>query len=206
MKQKEKSLVRGWIFMVQHLDTGYRPLKQYLILGQNLLRRVAKIRQQGEVQVLIPIREMMDFQSLDQAINPGQAREHGGNHHHSPAIGRDAGRIIQAREQAGFHQQRGQPVHQRHGQLAGAKESNKSKEYEFPSLHCQRLGLLHKHERGEQSHCRDTAHIKCQRKTADAALDNRTLGPSHIRHAPQHGVALVYQIEAHMCGSIFVSL
>ena len=86
VKQEEEVLSVGGIFPVQHLDAGPRPLKQHLISRQNLLRRVAEIRQQGEVKVLIPIREMMNLQGLDQAINAFQAREHRGNDHHRAAI------------------------------------------------------------------------------------------------------------------------
>ena len=104
---------------------------------------------QGEVKVRISIREMVNLQCLDEAINAFQTREHRGNDHHRSAIGSDAGGIIQARELAGFHQQRGQPVHHRHGQLAGAQEENKGEQNESPSLHFERLGLLHEPERGE---------------------------------------------------------
>ena len=151
----------------------------------------------------IPIREMMNLQGLDEAINAFQAREHRGNDHHRAAIRRDAGGIIQAREQAGFHQQRGQPVHQRHGQLAGAKEENQGEENEFPSLHFERPGLLHKPERGEQGEHPNPARIKRQRKTVDASFDDRSPGPPHIRHALQHGLAFVDQIEAHVGGPVF---
>ena len=120
-----------------------------MISRQSLLRGVAEIRQQGEVKVRIPIGQMVNLQGLDEAINPCQAREHRGNDHHRAALGSDAGGKIQAREQAGFHQQRGQPVHQRHGQLAGAKQENKGEENEFPSLHFDRLGLAYKPQRGE---------------------------------------------------------
>ena len=149
VKQEKEVLSVGAIFAVQHLDPGPRPLQQHLISRQNLLRCVAEIRQQGEVKVPVPIREVMNLQGLDEAIDALQAREHRGNDHHRAAIGRDAGGIIQAREQAGFHQQRGQPVHQRHGQLTGTKEENQGEDNEFPSLHVERPGLLHKPERGE---------------------------------------------------------
>ena len=176
------------------------------ISRQSLLRRVAEIRQQGEVKVRIPIREMMNLQGLDQAINAFQAREHRGHDHHRAAIGSDAGGKIQAREQAGFHQQRGQPVHQRHGQLAGAKEENQGEQNEFPSLHFERLGLLHEPERGEQGEHPDAARIERQRKTVDASFDDRSPGPPHLRRASQHGLALVDQIEAHMGGPVFAPL
>ena len=44
----------------------------------------------------------------------------------------------------------------------------------------------------------DAADIKRQRKTADASFDDRSLGPPHLHQAPQHGLAFVYQVEAHM--------
>ncbi len=40
-----------------------------LVARQNLLGRVAEIRQQGEVQMLVPVRQMMNLQGLDQAIH-----------------------------------------------------------------------------------------------------------------------------------------
>ena len=63
----------GRIFAVQHLDSGPRPLKQRLVFRQGLLRRVAEIGQQSEVKVRIPIREMMNLQSLDEPIDAFQS-------------------------------------------------------------------------------------------------------------------------------------
>ncbi len=110
--------------MVQHLDAGPRPLQQRFVSGQSLLRRVAEIRQQRKMKVLIPIGEMMDLQSFNETINAFQTVEHGGNDHHRAAIRRDAGGIIQSRERTGFQQERGEPVHQRHGQLTGTNQED----------------------------------------------------------------------------------
>jgi len=131
MKQEKQGGILGRILLVQHLNPGPRSLEQRLISRQDLLRCVAEIRQQSEVKARVSIGEMMNLQCLDETIYSCQARKHRGNDHHCAAIRSNASGKIQAREQAGFDQQRGQPVHQRHGQLAGTKEENRDEESEF---------------------------------------------------------------------------
>ena len=101
------------------------------------------------MKVRISIREMMNLQCPDEAINAFQTREHRGNDHHRAAIRSNAGGIIQARELARSHQQRRQPVHHRHGKLAGTEEKNKGEQKDSPSLHFERLSQLHEPERGD---------------------------------------------------------
>jgi hypothetical protein len=87
VQQEKRSCPADGILAVQHLDSGPRPLQQRLIAGQRLLRRVAEIREQGEVQVRIPIGEMMNLQGLDEPVDALQAGEHRGHDHHRAAIG-----------------------------------------------------------------------------------------------------------------------
>ena len=76
-EEKEIVAARG-IAAVKRFDPGSRPFEQSRVLRQSLRRRVAEIRQQGEMQVLIPIREMMNLQRLEPGFQPFEAGENVG--------------------------------------------------------------------------------------------------------------------------------
>ena len=177
-------------------------MNQCLVARLRFGRRVAEIRQQREVQMLIPVREVMNLQGLDQAIHARHAREHRGHDDHRAAIRRNAGGKIQARKQAGIHQQGGQPVHQRHGQLARAQQKNQREENHFPALHIQRQRLPHKSERGQQRQQTDSAGVKCQRKAVDAALNRGLPRPADFGQPREFGPAFVDQIKTNVGGAI----
>ena len=126
VKQEEPVVVGGLVLAVEHSDSGASPLDQLLIFRQMLRPGVAEIGEQREVQVLVPIGQIMNLQGFDQAIRAGHARQHGGNDHHRAATRRDAVGIVQTREQTGVHQQPTQPVHQRHPELAGCNHETRN--------------------------------------------------------------------------------
>ena len=66
---EKKILTVGNILSIQQLDSNPCPLQQNFISRQNLRRCVAEIRQQCEVKMVIPVREMMNFQSREETIN-----------------------------------------------------------------------------------------------------------------------------------------
>ena len=92
---------------------------------------------------------MMNLQCLDEAVNALQTCEHRRNGHHGAAFRGDAGGIIKAGKQAGLEQEHTEPVHQRHGQLAGAEEENHGEENKLPSLHFEHPRLPPKPEPGK---------------------------------------------------------
>ncbi len=90
VKQEKPAFPVRQIPAVQRLNPRFGPLNQRRIPGQDLLRRIPEIRQQGEVKVLIPVREVVNLQGLDQAVDVVQAREHRGDDHHGAALRSDA--------------------------------------------------------------------------------------------------------------------
>ncbi len=73
MKQEKEILAVGSILSIQQLNANPCSLNQNIITRQNLRRCITEIRQQGEVKMLVPVRQMMNLQSLDQAIHAGHA-------------------------------------------------------------------------------------------------------------------------------------
>ena len=128
---------------------------------------------------------MMNLQSLDQRIDALQTVEDGGNDYHRAALRWYPGGIVQAREQARLHQERGEPVHQRHRQLTHAEQKNEAEKNESPSLHSERLRPVHETECAEHRDQENSAQIKRERKTPNASFDNGTPRPSRTNRALQ---------------------
>jgi len=138
VKQKKEPGSFGGIFAVEHPDPGLGPIQQRLIARHHRLRGVAEIRQQREVDVPVAIREMVNLQGFDQPVHAGRVREHRRDDHHRAALRDDAGGIVEAREQPRLHEQRREPVHRRHGQLAGAEQEDETEENERRSRRLER--------------------------------------------------------------------
>ena len=66
MKQKKDIGAFGLIAAVEGLDSLPDALKQNVILRHDLVGRIAKIRQEREVQMRIAIREIVDLESLEE--------------------------------------------------------------------------------------------------------------------------------------------
>ena len=74
---KEKKQARSpAIFFVQRLDACLRQLQQRPILCQHFFVRIAKIGQQAEIQIAVPIRQKAHFQRLDQVVDVLGIGEH----------------------------------------------------------------------------------------------------------------------------------
>ncbi len=84
--------------------------------------------------MLVPVRQVMNLQTFDQPGDRFGAGQQGGHDHHGLALGRDAGGVIQARQQARFDQKGGKPIHQRDGHLTGTKEEDEREESQLPAL------------------------------------------------------------------------
>ena len=65
VKQKEACATVGLVPRIQICDSLYRQIQQRFILRLHFLGGVSKIRQQGEVHVLVPIRQEPYLQLLD---------------------------------------------------------------------------------------------------------------------------------------------
>jgi len=111
MKQEEGSAFWTRVLPVQLFDSLLGQPQQRFVLRQRFFDGVAKISEQTEVEVVIPICQEADFQCLDQVLDVLSAREHRRNHHQSSNSWGILGKI-HARQRARRRQQRRQPVHQ----------------------------------------------------------------------------------------------
>ena len=200
VEQVEHGLVPGRILGVQPRDAGPCLLQQPVVSRENFRRRIPVVRQQGKVQMRIAVREGVNLQGLEEPDDAFRTREQRGNDHHRAAVRIEAGGVVQARELAGFHEQGGQPVRQRHRQLTGAEEENQGEKNQFPALHVQRLGQPHKTARREQRGARNATRIIRQRKAMDAAFNRRSPGPAHLHRPRQRRPAFPDQKKSHMRG------
>ena len=120
MKQEENIAFGVPVLFIQRFDSLPGQPQERLVLRQGFCVRIAKISQQAEVQVLVPICQEPDFKRLDQTRDVLRAREHSRHHHEGPRFRGNSGGKVQARQWLRRHQQRRQPVHQGDSQLTGA--------------------------------------------------------------------------------------
>ena len=122
VEKEERGARRVPVLVVQLLDPLPGQPQQLPVLRDRFLVRIQEIRQQAEVQVVIPIRQEPDFQGLDQGLDVAGAREHRRDHHQGARFRRDPFGEVHSRQRMRLHQQRGEPVHQRDRQPAGAQQ------------------------------------------------------------------------------------
>ena len=166
MKQEEAIPPRARVPGVQPLDAPARQPQERPVVRERFRRRVTKIRQQAEVQVVVPVRQEPDFQRLDQAFDALRAGQHGRNHHQSARFRRNPSGEIQSRQQVRRHQQRRPPVHQRHRQLACAQQRGDADQAERPILHAADMGLLQQARGDDRRNQGDRAEIELQGEPA----------------------------------------
>ncbi len=82
-------------------------------------RRVAKVRQQAEPQVFIPVGEIVYFQRFHQVADVAMTDEDRRNGHQGAEFGWNTLREIQSRQPVRLDQQRRQPIDESHTQMAG---------------------------------------------------------------------------------------
>ena len=200
-QEKQRRAVSG-ILPVQLFDPLPGPFQQGSVFRSDLGQGITEIRQQGKMKMGVPVGEMMDFQTPDQAVDLIQAGQHGGHHHHGPVLGRNAFRKIQAGQPVRFYQQGAQPVHQGHRQLAGADQENEGKTNVHPGSPLHRPRLMQKSNRCNEGDHPDPARIKRQGVGLDAPVDQGVPQPSGLHRLLQHGLPFVDQIVSHVGGPV----
>ena len=97
-------------------------LKQRGVLRHMLFRCVGEISQQGEVQVLILIRQRNHLQPIQEPTDAVWGQQQGGDDHDRGQFIRDTGGEIEARQHPGRQQARNGAVHQLDGEGVGRQE------------------------------------------------------------------------------------
>ena len=151
------------VFLVQLGNSGLGQRQQRRICNERFLRRIAKIGQQGKIQTGIAISQKPDFQRLDQILNACSAGQHGWHHHQRLERRRNAGGKIHARQRFGRHQQCGQPINQRHRQLAARQHSQQRYRQPCPLRHGKHRRQRQKTTREDGRDQPDGAEINQQR-------------------------------------------
>ncbi len=126
MEEEEGAAVSVPVLLVQLLDLLPREPEERLVLRKRLLARVREVRQQAEVQMLVPIRQEPDLQRLDQILDVLRARDHRRDHDERARFRGNPRGEVHSRQQVRPGEQRGQPVHQGDRQLARAQQGEDS--------------------------------------------------------------------------------
>jgi 3',5'-cyclic AMP phosphodiesterase CpdA len=189
------------VFLVQRRNPLLGQLQQRLVLGKCFLRRVRKIGQQAEVQMCVPIGQKPHLERFDQLLDAGGAGEQGRHHHQRAHLRRDACGEVHAGQGLRRHQQAGEPVHQRPGQLTGRQHRQHADRRPCPAGQ-----VGHRHgpqqyggdERREQD---DPAQINRQRRAAERPARRRQRRAAHLHRALELRPARVDQVVTDVRGA-----
>ena len=151
------------------------------------------------MQVRISISQEPDFERLDQILDVASIGEHGRNHHQCARLGSNAGGEIHSRQRVRRHQQRRQPVHQRHRQLTACQQGKRDDQCQDLPIYSGGLGICHE-ARGDHPHDEDDgAEIDRQWEPFSDSSPSPDYGNLDRSGTFQLGKPLVEQIEADMC-------
>ena len=206
MEQEEDIIPAGRVLRIQCVDPLPGKLQQISVLGQRFLGSVAEIGQQAEVQVDVAIGEEPHFQRLHKTLDVVRAGEHGRDHHQGARFRRDARGEIHARQRMRRRQQGGQPVHQRHRELAGGQQREDAERRQCPIVQVVRLRF---HQQACADECRDQcdrAQVQQQGRSACRAPQRSPRGKARLRGVFKVGQAPVDQVETHVRRSVAVSV
>jgi hypothetical protein len=184
------------VLAVERLDPFARETQQGLILGQRLGRGILEIGQQGEVQLLVAVREERDLERLQQGLDARCAAEHRRHHGERARARRNAQGEVHARQRVRLHEKRGQPVHHSDGELARGEHQQdpERKEHRIGGT----LGTRPRQQgRGEDGRDRqDRAEVQGQRDPSPQPACRFGRGHARARRALEVGATLVDQVEA----------
>ncbi len=162
MQQEERVIAARRVLPVQRFDPLGRQGQQGRVLRQGFLGGIAKVGQQGEVQIGLAIGQKTHFQRLDQmfdVLRAGQQRRH---RHQRAVLRRDAGGKIHPRQWTWRRQQGGQPVHQRRCKLPRGEQGEEADQQQRPDGDAVQPGPRQQPGAEQQRQQRDRAQIKQQ--------------------------------------------
>ncbi len=191
----------GRVFLVQRRNPLLGQLQQCCVLRKCFLVRVHKIGQQAEVQVLVAIGQKPHFQRFDQLLDAGRAGEQGRHHHQRARLRRDALGEVHAGQWLRRHQQAGEPVHQRPGQLTGRQHRQHADRRPCPAGHFDHRYSHQQHSRDERREQDDPAQINRQRRPAERPARRRQRRAAHLHPELQLRPALVDQVVTDVRGA-----
>lgn len=141
MEQEERAARIAWVFGVQHFDHATGQADQFFVLRQDLQGCVGQVREQGKVEVPVTIPQKSHFEIVDQFLDAARAGEHCRDNDQGPCLGRNALGKVHARQQVRSGQQRGQPIGERHSQVATAEHEEQAEQDERPVAQSVSMGL-----------------------------------------------------------------
>ena len=106
MEQIEDVVALVGVFAVEHLDALARDAQQAIVFGHRFRRGIREIGQQREMQMLVTIGEVSNFQRLEQTDDLLFAAQHRRHDDRGAIIRRDAERKIHTRQLARRDDQR----------------------------------------------------------------------------------------------------
>ena len=121
-----------FIFLIQRLNSFTHAFQQFIVAGFMFFRRIAKIRQQREENIVVAVGEIADFERFEQRLDAAHAGEHRRHDHHRRVTGRNAFGKIETRQRGWRDENRDEPIDQRHGQLTRAKQRQQRDQAEHP--------------------------------------------------------------------------
>ena len=166
MKEEENVAFRTPVLFIQLFDSLPGQPQQRFVLRQRFFERVSKIGQQAEVEMVVPICQETDFQRIDQILDVLRACEHSRDYHQSTRFLRDPFGEVHSRQRMRRRQQRGQPVHHGHRQMACAQKRKNPGQREQPTMQPSAMRLPHQKSGEEHRNQQDRAAIQQQRKPA----------------------------------------
>ena len=117
------------------------------------------------MQIVVPICQEPDFQRIDQILDVLSACEHSRDHHQSTRFRRDPFGEVHSRQRMRRRQQRGQPVHHGHRQLACAQKRKNPGQREQPPMQPSAMRLHHQEPGEEHRKQQDRAAIQQAKET-----------------------------------------
>ena len=194
------------VFHVECLDAlaGQAPAGRRL--RQRFRRRVGEIGEQSEMQARVAIGEEPDLQRFDQGLDVFGAGQERRDHHQRARRRRQPAGIVHPRQLAGRHQQRRQPVHHPHRQLAGGDEQDDAERRE--QRVARTVAMRHGEEdRGEgKGDDRDCAQVEQQGDPPHDPGDRLEGGHAHRRGPFELRPPAVDQVVADVGGAIVVAV
>ena len=119
------------------------------------------------MQVVVPIRQEPDLQRLRQILDVLSAPQHGRDHHQGAEFRRDPTGEVHPWQQVRRRQQRRQPVHQSHGELACAQQQQDAQQPEPPAIQSAAMRLCQQAPGENRRQQQDRARVRQQRKPAN---------------------------------------
>ncbi len=123
MQQQESAAP---VARVEHLDAVDGGGEDRAVGIEHGFARIGEVGQQREVKIVVAVREVAHFELADEAPGAADTRQQGRDGDQRPGIVRNALSKIHLRQRPRRDDERGDAVHERGGELAGADRGKKN--------------------------------------------------------------------------------